>query len=210
MTTLTATRARGLSQKQVLSLLGLVPLSVYVLAHLWTNLYSLAGAAAFDARLLETRSSPAFLALEIFGLGLPLLVHAWIGMKLVFKMRPNLGEYPTLANTRYLLQRVTAIGVLLFLGAHVVKARILPAQAGTHETWHGMHEALSEPITFTVYALGLTGVAFHLANGLWGASLTWGLTVSPRSQKLVERFAIVFFLVLMAMSAAAVYGFRPF
>ena len=71
MSTLTATRARGLSEKQVLSFLGVVPLSAYVVAHLWTNLYSLGGPEAFNSRLLETRQSPAFLFLEIFGLGMP-------------------------------------------------------------------------------------------------------------------------------------------
>ena len=210
MSTLTASRARGLTEKQVLSLLGLVPLSVYVIAHMWTNLYSLAGADAFDARLVESRQSPAFLVLEIFGLGFPILIHAWLGLKVIFKMRPNNGEYHRLSNLRYLLQRVSALGVLLFLGAHVVKARILPATMGTHENWRGMHEALSEPLTFAVYALGLTGVAYHLANGLWGAGLTWGLTVSPRAQKRMETFSMLFFLLLMAMSAMALYGFQPF
>lgn len=210
MSTVTASRVRGLSEKQVLSLLGVFPLSAYVLAHLWTNLYSLAGPEAFDARLVESRQSPAFLAIEIFGLGLPILAHAWLGLRAIFKMRPNNGSYHRLSNLRYLLQRISALGVLGFLGAHVIKARILPATAGTHETWVGMHEALSEPLTFGVYVLGLTGVAFHLANGLWGAGMTWGLTVSPRAQKRMETFSIVFFLVLMAMSGAALYGFQPF
>ena len=209
-TTLTATRARGLSSKQVMSLLGVVPLSVYVLAHLWTNMYSLAGAAAFDARLIESRQSPAFLFVEILGLGAPILVHAWIGVQIILKMRPNNAGYARLSNLRYLLQRVSAIGVLLFIGAHVIKARILPGTQGTHETWAGMHEALSEPLTFTVYALGLLGVSYHLANGLWSASLTWGLTVSPVAQRRMERISMLLFVVLLAMSAAALYGFQPF
>lgn len=210
MSTLTASRVRGLSEKQVLSLLGVFPLSVYVIAHLWTNLYSLAGPEAFDARLVESRQSPTFLFLEVFGLGLPILAHAWLGLRAIFKMRPNNGTYHRLSNLRYLLQRISALGVLAFLGAHVIKARILPGVAGTHENWAGMHEALSEPVTFGVYALGLTGVAYHLANGLWGAGMTWGLTVSPRAQSRMQTFAIVFFLVLMAMSAGALYGFAPF
>ncbi len=212
MSTLTATttRARGLSSKQIMSLLGIAPLSIYVLAHLWTNMYSLAGADAFNARVAESRQSPAFLFLEIFGLGAPIAVHAFIGLQLIFRMRPNNGAYRNLPNLKYLLQRLSGLGILLFLGAHVIKARILPATEGHTESWSGMHEALSEPLTFSVYALGLLGVSFHLANGLWTAAMTWGVTVSPEAQRRTGVLSILFFLVLLGMSAASLYGFQPF
>jgi len=193
-----------------MSLLGVVPLGVYVFAHLWTNLYSLAGAESFDAALKSSRQAPAFIFLEIFGLGLPILVHAWIGLKIIFKMRPNTMQYKTLRNLKYLLQRLSGIGVLLFLGAHVVKARLMPAMAGGTETWAGMHEALSEPVTFTVYALGMLGISYHLGSGLWGAALTWGLTVSTRGQKIMEWISAFAFVLLLVMSSLAIYGFRPF
>jgi succinate dehydrogenase / fumarate reductase cytochrome b subunit len=208
--TTVATGPRGLTNKQWMSLLGVLPLGTYVVAHLWTNLYSLGGPASFDAALRASRASPAFLALEIFGLGLPILVHAFIGLRIMFTMRPNNAAYATLRNLKYLLQRISGLGVLLFLGAHVLKARIMPAAAGTVENWHGMHEALSEPVTFTVYLLGLLGVSFHLANGLWGFALTWGLSVGPVAQKRWEWISAAFFVLLLAMSAGALYGFRPF
>ncbi len=99
--------------------------------------------------------------------------------------------------------------MLLFLGAHVVKARFLPAMNGHVETWAGMHEALSEPVTLAVYALGLLGVSFHLANGLWTAAITWGLTVGPAAQRRMQWVSAIVFLVLLAMSAGAVVGFEP-
>jgi succinate dehydrogenase / fumarate reductase cytochrome b subunit len=199
-----------LTGKQVMSFFGIVPLGVYVVAHLWTNLNSLGGAEQFDAALTASRNHPAFLFLEIFGLGVPILVHAAIGLNIVFRMRPNNLRYRNLPNLRYLLQRLSGVGVLLFLGAHVLKARIQPAMANTVETWHGMHEALSEPITFTVYALGMLGISFHLANGIWGSAMTFGLTVSPKAQKRTERLAMVVFVILLGMSGAAVWGFKPF
>lgn len=210
--TVASRTSRGLTQKQWFSLFGVVPLSLYVILHLWTNLYALGGAESFNTRLLETRQSPTFLFLEVVGLGFPMLYHAYIGIKAVFEMRPNNGAYRKLTNLKYLLQRISAIGVLAFLIAHVIKARILPATAapGGHETWMGMHEALSEPVTFTVYALGLLGVSYHLANGLWLASLTWGISVSPSAQRKMEALSISFFVLLCIMSGLALYGFRPF
>jgi succinate dehydrogenase / fumarate reductase cytochrome b subunit len=205
-----ATRRRGLTQKQVMSLLGVVPLGVYVVAHLWTNLYALGGAEPFDAALKSSRAHPAFLLLEIFGLGVPILIHAGIGLQLMRKARPNNARYGTLRNLKFSLQRLSALGVLLFIAAHVAKARVQPAMAGTTETWQGMHAALSEPATLAVYVLGLLGVSFHLANGLWGTALTLGVTVSPAAQRWMERVSIAVFLGLLTMSALAIVGFRPF
>jgi succinate dehydrogenase / fumarate reductase cytochrome b subunit len=206
-----ATRRRSaLTGKMVMSLLGIVPLGAYVVLHLWTNMHSALGPEAFDAALLESRNKPAFLFLEIVGLGLPILVHTAIGLGIIVKMRPNNLRYGYFRNLRYLLQRLSALGVLLFLGAHVVKARILPATEGKVETWQGMHEALSEPVTFTVYALGLLGVSYHLANGLWGTAMTMGLTIGPRAQTRMQGVALVTFFLLMGMSTIAVWGFRPF
>jgi succinate dehydrogenase / fumarate reductase cytochrome b subunit len=201
---------RGFTGKQIMSLLGVVPLGAYVVAHLCTNLYSLAGADAFDAALKASRAHPAFVALEIFGLGLPILVHAWIGLTIIFKMRPNTMQYPTLRNLKYLLQRLSGLGVLLFLGAHVVKARLLPAMEGTTETWWGMHEALSEPVTLSVYVLGMLGISFHLANGVWGSAITFGLTVTPRAQARSQWVSALFFVALLVMSGLSIYGFKPF
>jgi succinate dehydrogenase / fumarate reductase cytochrome b subunit len=205
-----ARRRSALTGKMVMSLLGVVPLGVYVVLHLWTNMHSVLGEEAFDAALKASREKPAFLFLEIVGLGLPILIHTLIGLGIIVKMRPNNVRYGYFRNLRYLLQRLSALGVLLFLGAHVVKARIMPATQGTHETWRGMHEALSEPVTFTVYALGLLGVSYHLANGLWGSALTFGLTVGPRAQTRMQWIALFTFFLLMAMSTIAVWGFQPF
>ncbi len=208
-------RTRSLTRKQVMSLLGIVPLGVYVVMHLWTNMYSLAGAEAFDARIGE-RQSPVFIFLEVFGLGVPFLVHIGIGLRAVWTWITGIAtgkaamKQRSLANLRYVLQRLSAIGVLGFLVAHVIKARILPAMTPTgHETWAGMHEALSEPATFTVYALGLLGVSYHLANGLWGSAMTFGLTVTPRGQARMEWVSVFALLLLLAMSFLAIYGFHP-
>lgn len=206
------TRTRSFTGKQVMSLLGIVPLGVYVVVHLWTNMYALGGADAFNARLVESRSSPAFIFLEVFGLGIPLVVHAWLGLKIIVRGRPAT-QYRTLRNLKFGLQRLSGIGVLAFLIAHVIKARILPAMNGSpptnHETWAGMHEALSEPITFTVYALGLLGISYHLANGVWGSALTFGLTVTPRGQARMEWVSAIFFVVLLGMCLLALIGFKP-
>ena len=56
-------------------------------------------------------------------------------------------------------------------------------------------------------ALGNLGIAFHLANGLWTFLITWGLTVTPRSQRVSQVLSILFFLVLVGMAGTSIFGF---
>ena len=205
----TATRRFPLTGKQLMSIFGLFPLGAYVVAHLWTNLNSLSGADTFDTAVRSSRAHPAMIFLEVFGLGLPLLVHAIVGARIIFRMRPNNGAYNRFRNLKYLLQRLSGIGLLLFLGAHVFKARLQPALAGTVESWQGMHEALSEPLTFTVYLLGMIAIAYHLGNGVWSSSITLGLTTTQTGMKRMEWVSTAVFLLLLAMACLALYGFHP-
>jgi succinate dehydrogenase / fumarate reductase cytochrome b subunit len=218
METAAATPARRsfpLTAKQLMSVLGLVPLGAYVMCHLWTNMYSIngphgsGGAMGYDDAVVASRANPAMVFLEILGLGLPFLIHIGVGFSLLRKGRPNNGRYNTFRNLKFVLQRLSAIGILFAVGAHVIKARIMPAMDGRVETWDGMHEALSEPITFTVYVLMILGVAYHLANGVWSSSITLGLAVTPKAQKRMEWVSALVFVILLAMGGIAVYGFQP-
>jgi succinate dehydrogenase / fumarate reductase cytochrome b subunit len=208
----TAPAARTITSKLVLTLFGIVPLGAYVVLHLWTNLNSLAGEKQFNEAIEASRHHPWMIALEVFGLGVPLLVHTGIGLREIARGRPNNASYRYFGNLEYLLQRVAAVGVLLFIGAHVWRARIAPALAtpGGHETWAGMHDALSEPITFGVYVLGVLGVCYHLANGLRTAAMRLGFVVSREAQARMQWIAAAVLLVLLAMSAMAIAGFQPF
>lgn len=207
-----ADSAARVNRKQILSLFGLVPLALYVVLHLWTNMKSLESPEVFDAALFANHNSPFFLFLEVFGLGVPLLAHTWLGLFEIARARPNNAAYPLFNNLKFLLQRISAVGVLLFLGAHVVKARLQPAIACINpprcaETWAGMHEAFHEPLTLTVYVLGLLGISYHLANGLYTASMRWGVVVSDAGRRRALMLSAVCFVVLLVMSFSSLWGF---
>ena len=205
-----ASRIVHVTRKQLLTLFGIVPLGVYVFLHLGTNLYSLAGAEAFNAAVDRSRANPAFLVLEIVGLAIPLLAHTVIGFMEMAKSRPNNVRYGFLDNLRYLLQRVSAIGLALFVVAHVVKARLFPEQqflVNGHESFAGMHEAFSEPITLSVYVLGMLGVSYHLANGLQTAATRTGLVISEAGRRRMTWVAGFVMVLLLAMSGLAIAGF---
>ena len=55
---------------------------------------------------------------------------------------------------------------------------------GVHTDLFGhMQGMLTQPWMFGVYALGLLLSVFHLANGLWGMALVWGLATSALAQR---------------------------
>lgn len=204
------------SPKILLSVFGVVPLGVYVVLHLWTNMQSFLGPKAFNTALENSRHYAGFIFLEVFGLALPLVIHAVLGIAEIFRGRlsPSPIRYGYLDYTRFWLQRLAGLGLAAFIIAHVIKARLFPdPQYQTltgHESWLGMHVGLSEPITFVIYLLGLLGVCYHLANGLHTASMRLGLVVSEGGRRRMTVFSAVVFVVLLAMSTIALSGFKPF
>jgi succinate dehydrogenase / fumarate reductase cytochrome b subunit len=189
------------------SLSGVVPVGLFVLLHLYTNSFSLKGAGAYDARLRRLDELPLMTPFEILFIYLPILFHAILGLVITFRGQVNLLAYPRLGNWRYVLQRLSGIGVLLFVGAHVYKTRVEPALRGFTLDFAHMQEAMSEPLTFTVYLLGMLGTAYHLANGLWTFSITWGIAANRRAQSRLTAVAIVLFVLIFLMGVNNMAGF---
>jgi succinate dehydrogenase cytochrome b subunit len=124
------------------------------------------------------------------------------------RSRPN-ARIGWFSNVRYIVQRLSAVGLLLFLGAHLYLAwfepRILEGRPEPFaEIAREMH--YNTP-TLIVYVLGILAIAYHLANGLWSfLSMGWGLTVSKQGIAWMERVALLLFFVLLIVGWSAVYG----
>jgi succinate dehydrogenase / fumarate reductase cytochrome b subunit len=192
--------------RRLFSFVGVAPLGAYVVWHLYNNAFALRGPAAFDRRLAEVTGSPFYQPLVWLLVYLPFLFHALFGLKVTSTSSPNVRMMPTLRNWKYTLQRASAIGVLLFVPAHVYKTKVSPWLTGTEMSFAHMHEGMLEPITLAVYVLGMLGVCFHLADGLWLAGITWGLFVGRRGQALGEWLSIFFGLVLLAVAYVIIHA----
>jgi len=189
------------------SLSGVVPVSLFVLLHFYTNSYSVKGPQAFDERLVALNRLPFMQAFEVLFIYLPILFHAGLGIWLSIRGKQNFSSYPYFGNLRYLLQRLSGIGVLLFVGAHLYKTKIDPWWSGYSIDFAHMSEGLHEPITFAVYTLGILGTTYHLANGLWTFCITWGFSVSRRSQKWLTVASLVLFGLLFLVGMNCILGF---
>jgi succinate dehydrogenase / fumarate reductase cytochrome b subunit len=189
------------------SVLGFAPLGVWTFGHLWNNLAAFQGPDAWQVAVTEY-PHPVAEALTGIVVLLPLALHAVWGIGRLFSSRPNNLRYGFYTNLKYALQRLSALGVLLFLGAHLWLALIQPRLVEGHaepfsEISHQMHFHLP---TLLVYLLGTLGVSYHLANGTQTMCMTWGVVTSRAGLARLEWAAIGLFLLLLAMSWGAIYA----
>ena len=199
------------------SALALAPLGVWTVWHLWENLYVWAGRDAWaehvtavqytqDApRYVGNAASSWLVSLVVLG---PLVIHTVWGLRRVRMTKPN--GYKFFGNAKYLLQRASALGLMGFLAAHIFLARIKPALRadGTgHEDFcdlagHMRHH----PPTLTVYTLGVIGMAYHLANGVYTAAFINGLAASPKASKQMQVASLALFALLLVFGLGSVIG----
>jgi succinate dehydrogenase / fumarate reductase, cytochrome b subunit len=190
------------------SFLAVMPLSIWTIAHLWQNLAAFQGASAWQSAVTEHAHPLAHLFTSFLVLA-PLLLHTVWGITRLASVRPNIVQYNFFSNLKYLLQRLSAVGLMLFLGAHIWLAMLHPrlveghAEAFAHIS-HEMH--LPYGPTLPVYVLGSLGVAYHLANGISTFAMGWGLVNGRPGLRRVEYFSYALFVALLAMSWGTIYA----
>src|SRR5271169_5183548 len=113
------------------SLVAVVPLGVWCVGHLWNNLSALRGGDEWQRAVTEYPHPVAQAATGILVL-LPLAIHVVWGLGRLWSTRPNNGSYAFYGNLKYLLQRLSALGVLLFIGAHLWLAMLKPRMVEGH------------------------------------------------------------------------------
>lgn len=197
----------GFLRSRLASVVAIAPLGVWTVVHLWNNLSAFQGGPAWERAVTQYDHPAAFFVSSLVAL-LPLALHTVWGIGRLFSARPNNTRYRYFQNVKYTLQRLAAIGVLLFLGAHLWKAmlepRLLHHRAETFaDISYQMHHHLP---TLVVYVLGVLGVAYHLANGIHTFLMGWGIVTSQRALRRLEGVIVGVFLALLAMGWAAVYA----
>jgi succinate dehydrogenase / fumarate reductase cytochrome b subunit len=194
-------------QARLASLLAIAPLGVWTVMHLWDNLSVYRGGEEWQ-RDVTGHQHPIALGVTSLVVLLPLLLHTLWGFGRLWTTRPNNASYRSFENLKYILQRLSALGVAGFLGAHLWLAFLHPRLVEHHA------EAFSElsgemrhaPATLVVYLLGTLGVSYHLGNGLFGFAWSWGLAASRRTLRGFQTASILLFVVLLAMSWGAIFG----
>jgi succinate dehydrogenase / fumarate reductase cytochrome b subunit len=188
------------------SLTGVIPLTFFIFFHFFANSTSQGGEEAFDSTVTVLRSMPYLLAVEWALLFAPFLFHMLYGMYLIFATKPNAAKLNYRRNWAYVLQRLTAMVVFVFIVYHVIGVRFIDTHGET-AVYAIFHEKMSNPFTYWWYVVGIACTSFHLANGLVTFLMTWGITVSTRSQKMAEYGMAAVGLLVFVIGIGAINGF---
>jgi succinate dehydrogenase / fumarate reductase cytochrome b subunit len=167
-----AKSASGFLRSRLGSLLAVVPLAFWTVNHLWNNLAAFSGAEAWQASV-TTYAHPAAQFLTAIVVLLPLVLHMVWGIGRILTSRPNNVRYTYFANLKYALQRLSAIGVMLFLGAHLWLAMLHPRFVeGQPEPFADIsHEMHREQTRARQNRVGRDCAVFHFARDVVGSCL---------------------------------------
>ena len=195
-----------------------------MVVHLIVNSSVINGAATFQNNVLNIHKLGALLPLvEWTFIFIPILFHAIFGFVIIAGGMPNTHNYPLAANYRYTLQRATGVIAFFFIMLHVFHMHgwfhneswlhyvVEPMGGGQFRPYNATSTAgaaLQNGVIVVLYAIGVTACVYHLANGIWTMGITWGVWTSPRAQRRASYVCSAFGLLLMVVSAAALFGMR--
>lgn len=189
------------------SLLGLVPVGLFLLVHLTVNYQATKGPEAFNTGVGFMESLPFLIVLEFVFIYLPLLFHAIYGLYIAFQAKNNVGNFGYFRNQMFFLQRITGIITLIFLSWHVFQTRIQYALGNVDLNYDMMSHILSNPGFMIFYIIGTLSAVFHFSNGIWSFLVHWGITVGPRSQRIATYFTMGVFVVVGFIGVRAITAF---
>jgi succinate dehydrogenase / fumarate reductase, cytochrome b subunit len=197
---------REFNYRRLHSLLGVIPVGIFLIQHLVVNHFATRGEEAFNNAAHFMESLPFRIVLETFIIFLPLLFHAIYGLYIAFTAKNNVSRYGYFRNWMFMLQRVSGVITLIFITWHVWETRVAAA-FGAEVNYQMMENILSNPFMMGFYIVGVISTIFHFANGLWSFLVSWGITVSPRSQVIATYVTIGIFIALSVVGIRALYAF---
>lgn len=123
-------------------------------------------------------------------------MHALIGIYIVATGSCNVGSYRYMRNWRYLFQRITGVIAFAFLLWHVIGLKwgvSLLADGGS--TFELVRSVVANPWGLAAFVIGVYSCLYHFVNGLWTFCITWGITITPRSQQITSWICFALFVV---------------
>ncbi|MBU0903943.1 MAG: succinate dehydrogenase cytochrome b558 subunit [Planococcaceae bacterium] len=189
------------------SLVGIIPVGLFLAQHLVVNHFATKGAESFNTAVHFMESLPFVLFLEWFVIYIPLMFHAFYGLYIAFTAKNNPQRYGTFRNWMFVLQRITGIILVVFIAWHIFETRFQKAIGAQEVNFNMMADILASPLMFAFYVIGVVSATFHLANGIWSFLVSWGITQSPTSQRISTYVTIGIFLALTVVGVRALLAF---
>ena len=205
---LTAADQRHWILRRLHSLTGIVPIGAFLFFHIFENSYVTHGGDAWWKESSFTRELPFQVIVEALLLWIPISYHAVYGIVITMTADPNVSNYGYERNLQYTLQRITGILALAFILFHFFTTRGWFYLSGVETNYARMHDFMMNPIYLSIYVIGTIACLYHLTNGIFTFCITWGLTVGPRAQTMVNRACVALFLAFSVMAIVTLISFR--
>ncbi|AET67330.1 succinate dehydrogenase, hydrophobic anchor subunit [Desulfosporosinus orientis DSM 765] len=186
------------------SLLGLVPIGVFLTFHMVLNLTAHGGATQYDLVIRTMQSFPGIFIVELVVIFIPIALHAAYGTWVVYTGQTNILKYQYARNWFYFIQRLSGLYTVLFVIIHVYLLRFSEAN------FAALAGFLSNPLGLAFYVLGVLSAIFHFTNGLWAFAITWGITIGPHSQKVWLYTLGLIFIVLSVVGISDIAAFLSY
>ena len=193
------------------SLLGVIPLGVFLIQHLLVNHSATRSEEAFNAAAGFMANLPFVIFLEIFIIYIPILFHGIYGIYIAFTAKYNIGGkgygwHSTYRNWMFLLQRISGVIAFIFIAIHVYQTRV-QVFFGADVDFDMVHQIVVNPLWLVFYIIGIIATVYHFANGLWAFMITWGFTQSDRSQRIMSYVSMAVFVVVSFIGVQAILAF---
>lgn len=188
------------------SLLGVIPVGLFLIFHLCANFIATLGEDAYNAFTGGMDKIPGLIFVEWIVIYIPILFHGLYGIYIAFTATPNNRRFSTFRNWMFLLQRVTGVFLVIFIAWHMFQTRI-PKALGAEVNFDMMENIVDNPLMLGFYILGILSATLHLSNGLWAFCVSWGITQSPHSQKVFSWLSMIFFVIISIIGVSAILAF---
>ncbi|OCS93075.1 succinate dehydrogenase cytochrome b558 subunit [Caryophanon latum] len=190
------------------SLLGVIPVGLFLVFHLSLNFTATGGSEAYNnaTGMMELIPHWLLLVMEWVIIYIPLMFHAFYGVYIAFTATHNTKRFGTFRNWMFRIQRMTGIFLVVFVAWHIWQTRIQKA-LGDEVNFDMMADIVANPAMLAFYIVGILSATFHLSNGLWSFLVSWGITQSPKSQKIVTYISMAFFVVISVVGVMAILAF---
>jgi succinate dehydrogenase / fumarate reductase cytochrome b subunit len=189
------------------SLSGIIPVGVFMTVHLLVNYSAVWGVESYNKAANFMVNMPFKYFLEMFVIFIPLLFHGIYGLFIARQAKNNVGSYRYPRNWKFFFQRITGLLAFAFIIWHVWETKVQVEFNGAEANYNLIAGIVHNRIGLTLYIIGILSCVYHFVNGIWTFLITWGITASPKSQKVTEYIAIGLFFILAFVGIRAILAF---
>ncbi len=193
------------------SLAGIFPIGVFLVEHFFGNAFATRGPEAYNRYVAFLLGLPYLPVLEIGLVFGPLLFHGLYGLFIAAEgdvLHPGQALGARYHNLAYLLQRITGVILLVYIGYHVWNTRVQAVFFGQHVDYAYMARYFAPPYEKAIYIVGILCACYHFAHGLFNFAFKWGITVSARAQQAMTYLSLAVFLAMSAVGIHILFSFK--